>query len=106
VSGSALFELDELLAARRVDHCKQFFSGIDFGFSKTAEERHAPSGIMNNFCSDMVWWSEVSTGRNRDALQSRGSIDAWPSHGVIHSGAGKPSRLPVVQNVFQSNWLS
>src|SRR5437870_9175745 len=30
---------EELLAARRIDHAKQFFSrAIDFGFSKTAEE--------------------------------------------------------------------
>ena len=30
---------EELLAARRIDHGKQFFSrAIDFGFSKTAEE--------------------------------------------------------------------
>jgi len=48
---------EELLAARRVDHGKQFFSrAIDFGFSKTAEESMR---IWNHdkILSDMVWWS-------------------------------------------------
>ena len=31
---------------------------------------------------------EFPTGCNGDALQSRGSKDAWPSHGVSDSGAG------------------
>src|SRR5881275_3088223 len=31
---------------------------------------------------------EFPAGRNGDALQSRGSKDAWPSHGFSDSGAG------------------
>src|SRR5262245_21956604 len=46
---------EELLAARRVDHAKQFFSrAIDFGFSKTAEESMR-IWDHDKILSDVVW---------------------------------------------------
>src|SRR5436309_8693245 len=46
---------EELLAARRVDHGKQFFSrAIDFGFSKTAEETMR-IWDHDKILSDVVW---------------------------------------------------
>src|SRR6266536_2608549 len=46
---------EELLAARRVDHGKKFFSrAIDFGFSKTAEETMR-IWDHDKILSDVVW---------------------------------------------------
>src|SRR5438876_8225803 len=46
---------EELLAARRIDHGKQFFSrAIDFGFSKTAEETMR-IWDHDKILSDAVW---------------------------------------------------
>src|SRR5262245_45887535 len=45
----------ELLAARRLDGCSQFFTrAIDFGFSKTADETLAKWG-REQVLADVVW---------------------------------------------------
>ena len=50
-----IIRTEELLAARRIDHGKQFFSrAIDFGFSKTAEETMR-LWDHDKILSDVVW---------------------------------------------------
>ena len=79
---------EELLDARRIDHAQQFFTrAIDFGFSKTADETMR-IWDHDKILADVVWVvRKFPTGCNCDALQSRGSTDAWPPHGVSDSGA-------------------
>ena len=69
---------EELLAARRIDHGKQFFTrAIDFGFSKTAEESLR---IWNHdkILSDVVW---VIRKFQPDVIVTRFSPEDQLTHG-------------------------
>src|SRR5947208_7287690 len=69
---------EELLAARRIDHAKQFFSrAIDFGFSKTADETMR---IWNHdkILSDVVW---VIRKFQPDVIVTRFSPEDQLTHG-------------------------
>jgi LmbE family N-acetylglucosaminyl deacetylase len=101
---------EELLAARRIDHGKQFFSrAIDFGFSKTAEETMR---IWNHdkILSDVVW---VIRKFRPDVIVTRFSPEDQLTHGhhtasailakEAFSAAGDPNRFPE-QLVFVKPW--
>ena len=92
---------EELLAARRIDHAKQFFSrAIDFGFSKTADETMR---IWNHdkILSDVVW---VIRKFQPDVIVTRFSPEDQLTHGhhtassilavEAFSAAGDPNRFP------------
>src|SRR5437870_10909423 len=69
---------EELLAARRIDHGKQFFSrAIDFGFSKTAEE------TMRIWDHDKIMYDVVWVVRKfrPDVIVTRFSPEALLTHG-------------------------
>src|SRR4029077_9075928 len=101
---------EELLAARRVDHAKQFFSrAIDFGFSKT------PEGTMriwdhDRILSDVVW---VVRKFRPDVMVTRFSPEDRLTHGhhtasailalETFSAAGDPNRFPE-QLAFVKPW--
>jgi LmbE family N-acetylglucosaminyl deacetylase len=69
---------EELLAARRIDHGKQFFSrAIDFGFSKTAEETMRIWG-HDKILSDVVW---VIRKFRPDVIVTRFSPEDQLTHG-------------------------
>src|SRR6266487_2796150 len=69
---------EELLAARRVDHGKQFFSrAIDFGFSKTAEETMR-IWDHDKILSDVVW---VIRKFRPDVIVTRFSPEDQLTHG-------------------------
>ena len=77
---------EELLAARRVDHGKQFFSrAIDFGFSKTAEETMR-IWDHDKILSDVVW---VVRKFRPDVIVTRFS----PEDQLTHSHSGGRSIL-------------
>jgi LmbE family N-acetylglucosaminyl deacetylase len=101
---------EELLAARRIDHGKQFFSrAIDFGFSKTAEESMR---IWNHdkILSDVVW---VIRKFRPDVIVTRFSPEDQLTHGhhtasailagEAFSAAGDPKRFPE-QLAFVKPW--
>jgi LmbE family N-acetylglucosaminyl deacetylase len=103
---------EELLAARRIDHAKQFFSrAIDFGFSKTAEESMR---IWNHdkILSDVVW---VIRKFRPDVIVTRFSPDDQLTHGhhtassilaqEAFSAAGDPNRFPE-QLAYVKPWRS
>ena len=78
----------ELLAARRFDGGRQFFTrAIDFGFSKTPERR-LRIWDREQVLADVV---RVIRTFRPDVIITRFSPDggrhAWPSHGVGHPGA-------------------
>ena len=92
---------EELLAARRIDHGKQFFTrAIDFGFSKTAEESLR---IWNHdkILSDVVW---VIRKFQPDVIVTRFSPEDQLTHGhhtasailaqEAFSAAADPNRFP------------
>jgi LmbE family N-acetylglucosaminyl deacetylase len=92
---------EELLAARRIDHAKQFFSrALDFGFSKTAEESLR---IWNHdkILSDVVW---VIRKFRPDVIVTRFSPEDQLTHGhhtasailarEAFSAAADPGRFP------------
>jgi LmbE family N-acetylglucosaminyl deacetylase len=69
---------EELLAARRIDHAKQFFSrAIDFGFSKTAEET-LRIWDHDKILSDVVW---VIRKFRPDVIVTRFSPEDQLTHG-------------------------
>jgi LmbE family N-acetylglucosaminyl deacetylase len=69
---------EELLAARRIDHGKQFFSrAIDFGFSKTAEETMR-IWDRDKILSDVVW---VVRQFQPDVIVTRFSPEDQLTHG-------------------------
>ncbi|AIZ63405.1 LmbE family protein [Hymenobacter sp. DG25B] len=91
----------ELLAARRIDGGRQFFSRAnDFGFSKTAEETFT-IWDKEQVLSDMVW---VIRQRRPDVLITRFPPDARAGHGhhtasamlaiEAFDAAGDPKRFP------------
>jgi LmbE family N-acetylglucosaminyl deacetylase len=101
---------EELLAARRIDHGKQFFSrAIDFGFSKTAEETMR---IWNHdkILSDVVW---VIRKFRPDVIVTRFSPEDHLTHGhhtasailaqEAFSASGDPNRFPE-QLAFVKPW--
>src|SRR5213079_1787585 len=103
---------EELLAARRIDHAKQFFSrAIDFGFSKTAEETMR-IWDHDKILSDVVW---VIRKFRPDVIVTRFSPDDQLTHGhhtasailapEAFSAAGDPNRFPE-QLAFVKPWRS
>src|SRR5947209_18068099 len=69
---------EELLAARRIDHAKQFFSrAVDFGFSKTAEESMR-IWDHEKILSDVVW---VIRKFRPDVVVTRFSPEDQLTHG-------------------------
>ena len=101
---------EELLAARRIDHGKQFFSrGVDFGFSKAAEESLR---IWNHdkILSDVVW---VIRKFRPDVIVTRFSPEDKLTHGhhtasailaqEAFSAAADPNRFPE-QLAFAKPW--
>jgi LmbE family N-acetylglucosaminyl deacetylase len=101
---------EELLAARRIDHAKQFFSrAIDFGFSKTAEETMR-FWDHDKILSDVVW---VVRKFRPDVMVTRFSPEDQLTHGhhtasailamEAFSAAGDPKRFPE-QLAFVKPW--
>ena len=101
---------EELLAARRVDHGKQFFSrAIDFGFSKTAEETMR-IWDHDKILSDVVW---VVRKFRPDVIVTRFSPEDQLTHGhhtasailarEAFSAAGDPNRFSE-QLAFVKPW--
>ncbi len=101
---------EELLAARRLDHGKQFFSrAIDFGFSKTAEESMR-IWDHDKILSDVVW---VIRKFRPDVVVTRFSPEDQLTHGhhtasailalEAFSAAGDPNRFPE-QLTFVKPW--
>src|SRR5689334_11900879 len=101
---------EELLAARRIDHAKQFFSrAIDFGFSKTAEET-LHIWDHDKILSDVVW---VIRKFRPDVIVTRFSPDDNRTHGhhtasailarEAFSAAADPNRFPE-QLAFVKPW--
>jgi LmbE family N-acetylglucosaminyl deacetylase len=101
---------EELMAARRIDHGKQFFTrAIDFGFSKTAEESLR---IWNHdkILSDVVW---VIRKFQPDVIVTRFSPEDQLTHGhhtasailaqEAFSAAADPNRFPE-QLAFVKPW--
>ncbi|PJJ59174.1 PIG-L family deacetylase [Hymenobacter chitinivorans] len=91
----------ELLAARRIDGGRQFFTRAnDFGFSKTAEETFT-IWDKEQVLADMVW---VIRQRRPDVLITRFPPDARAGHGhhtasailaaEAFDAAGDPKRFP------------
>src|SRR6059036_2167497 len=101
---------EELLAARRIDHGKQFFSrAIDFGFSKTAEET-LRIWDHDKILSDVVW---VIRKFRPDVIVTRFSPEDQLTHGhhtasailarEAFSASGDPNRFPR-QLAFVKPW--
>ncbi len=101
---------EELLAARRTDHAKQFFSrAIDFGFSKTAEET-LRIWDHDKILSDVVW---VIRKFRPDVIVTRFSPEDQLTHGhhtasailaqEAFSAASDPNRFPE-QLAFVKPW--
>jgi LmbE family N-acetylglucosaminyl deacetylase len=101
---------EELLAARRIDHGKQFFSrAIDFGFSKTAEETMR-IWDHDKILSDVVW---VIRKFRPDVIVTRFSPEDQLTHGhhtasailarEAFSASGDPNRFPR-QLAFVKPW--
>jgi LmbE family N-acetylglucosaminyl deacetylase len=105
-----IIRTEELLAARRIDHAKQFFSrAIDFGFSKTAEESMR-FWDHDKILSDVVW---VIRRFRPDVIVTRFSPEDQLTHGhhtasailaqEAFSAAGDPNRFPE-QLAFVKPW--
>src|SRR5213596_727738 len=103
---------EELLAARRIDHAKQFFSrAIDFGFSKTAEESMR-IWDHDKILSDVVW---VVRKFRPDVIVTRFSPEDQLTHGhhtasailalEAFSAAADPNRFSE-QLAFVKPWRS
>jgi len=101
---------EELLAARRIDHAKQFFTrAIDFGFSKTAEETMRIWG-HEKILADIVW---VVRNFRPDVMVTRFSPEDQLTHGhhtasailaqEAFAAAGDPNRFPE-QLAFVKPW--
>src|SRR2546425_6051008 len=101
---------EELLAARRIDHGKQFFSrAIDFGFSKTAEETMR-FWDHDKILADVVW---VVRNFRPDLMVTRFSPEDQLTHGhhtasailaqEAFSAASDPNRFPE-QLAFVKPW--
>jgi LmbE family N-acetylglucosaminyl deacetylase len=108
--GLGVIRTEELLAARRIDHGKQFFSrAIDFGFSKTAEET-LHIWDHDKILSDVVW---VIRKFRPDIIVTRFSPEDQLTHGhhtasailavEAFSAAADPKRFPD-QLTFVKPW--
>jgi len=100
----------ELLAARRLDHGRQFFTrAVDFGFSKTSEET-LRIWDRDKILSDIVW---VIRRFRPDVVVTRFSPDDDKTHGhhtasailarEAFQAAGDPKRFPE-QLAFVEVW--
>jgi LmbE family N-acetylglucosaminyl deacetylase len=100
----------ELLAARRLDHGRQFFTrAVDFGFSKTSEET-LRIWDRDKILSDIVW---VIRRFRPDVIVTRFSPDDDKTHGhhtasailarEAFQAAGDPKRFPE-QLAFVEIW--
>jgi LmbE family N-acetylglucosaminyl deacetylase len=100
----------ELLAARRLDHGRQFFTrAVDFGFSKTSEET-LRIWDRNKVLSDIVW---IIRRFRPDVVVTRFSPDDDKTHGhhtasailaqEAFQAAGDPKRFPE-QLAFVEVW--
>ena len=100
----------ELLAARRLDHARQFFTrAIDFGFSKSSEET-LRIWDRDKILSDIVW---VIRRFRPDVVVTRFSPDDDKTHGhhtatsilarEAFQAAGDPKRFPE-QLAFVEVW--
>jgi LmbE family N-acetylglucosaminyl deacetylase len=96
-----IIRTQELLAARRLDHGRQFFTrAVDFGFSKTAEET-LRIWDRDKVLSDIVW---VIRRFRPDVVVTRFSPDDDKTHGhhtasailarEAFQAAGDPKRFP------------
>jgi LmbE family N-acetylglucosaminyl deacetylase len=105
-----IIRTEELLAARRIDHGKQFFTrALDFGFSKTAEETMRIWG-HDKILSDIVW---VVRNFRPDVIVTRFSPEDQLTHGhhtassilaqEAFSAASDPNRFPE-QLAFVKPW--
>src|SRR4029077_10018333 len=101
---------EELVAARRIDHGKQFFTrALDFGFSKTAEETMR-IWDHDKILSDVVW---VVRNFRPDVMVTRFSPEDQLTHGhhtasailaqEAFVAAGDPNRFPE-QLAFVKPW--
>src|SRR5438046_6496825 len=101
---------EELLAARRVDHGKQFFTrGIDFGFSKTADETMR-IWDHDKILADVVW---IIRKFRPDVIVTRFSPEDQLTHGhhtasailarEAFAAAADPNRFPE-QLAFVKPW--
>jgi len=101
---------EELVAARRIDHGKQFFTrALDFGFSKTAEETMR-IWDHDKILSDVVW---VVRNFRPDVMVTRFSPEDQLTHGhhtassilaqEAFSAASDPNRFPE-QLAFVKPW--
>ncbi len=99
--GLGVIRTQELLAARRIDGAKQFFTRAnDFGFSKTPEETFT-IWDREQVLADMVW---VIRQRRPDVLITRFPPDSRAGHGhhtasallaiAAFSAAGDAKRFP------------
>src|SRR4030095_8502929 len=100
----------ELLAARAIDHAKQFFSrAIDFGFSKTADETMR-IWDHDKILADVIW---VVRKFRPDVIVTRFSPDDQLTHGhhtasailarEAFAASGDPNRFPE-QLAFVKPW--
>jgi LmbE family N-acetylglucosaminyl deacetylase len=105
-----IIRTEELLAARRIDHAKQFFSrAIDFGFSKTADESMR-IWDHDKILADVVW---VVRKFRPDVMVTRFSPEDQLTHGhhtassilarEAFLASGDPNRFPE-QLAFVKPW--
>src|SRR5438132_147372 len=101
---------EQLLAARRIDHGKQFFTrSVDFGFSKTADET-LRIWDRDKILADVVW---IIRNFRPDVLVTRFSPEDQLTHGhhtasailaqEAFAAAGDPNRFPE-QLAFVKPW--
>src|SRR5512132_4288243 len=101
---------EELLAARRIDHARQFFTrAIDFGFSKTPDETMR-IWDHDKILADVVW---VVRNFRPDVMVTRFSPEDQKTHGhhtasailaqEAFSAAADPNRFPE-QLAFVKPW--
>ncbi|MBT9394340.1 PIG-L family deacetylase [Hymenobacter sp. NST-14] len=109
--GLGVIRTQELLAARRIDGGRQFFTRAnDFGFSKTAAETFT-IWDKEQVLSDMVW---VIRQRRPDVLITRFPPDARAGHGhhtasamlaiEAFSAAADPKRFPEQLSAYTKPW--
>ena len=109
--GLGVIRTQELLAARRIDGARQFFTRAnDFGFSKTAAETFT-IWDKEQVLADMVW---VIRRRRPDVLITRFPPDARAGHGhhtasamlaiEAFSAAADPKRFPEQLSAYTKPW--
>ncbi|HEX2076446.1 MAG TPA: PIG-L family deacetylase [Longimicrobium sp.] len=107
--GLGLLRTEELLAARRVDGARQFFTrAYDFGFSKSAEEtfRHWPREevlrdvvyVIRNYRPDVI--VTVFSGTPRDG-HGQHQVSAMLAHEAFRAAAD-PERFPRMLRPWQA----